>query len=964
MELRTLGALSLEGSTFTRPKPLLLLAYLALEGPQPRSSLTRLFWPTGKNPSDSLSTTLRRLASAHPHLIESEGSRLRTSVPHDAGHLLQALDEKRDEAITLYRGPFLHGVSPSIGEEIDEWVHSTREYLAERVQRLYLERAERSFAAGREHEIRPDAEAAYTLPGAPPLDPGNLERLARLLVVGNSPLAKRAANELGDLGIDFDPTARPDEQVSLHYDRDFVGREHELSTLREYLGDPAVRLVTLHGPGGVGKTRLARHALGLAQHDFETGAYFVELESVSATEEILGAIAAALGLERTSTSTPLDAIAQAIGLGQMLLLLDNLEHIITDSTKVVTELLAKCPNLSILTTSRTRLNIQREWVIALQGLALPEQDAAAEVSRDSDAIRLFLQRARQARHDLSPTGAVLADVVRICRMLDGLPLGIELAAPWVRVMPVAEIASEIARSDELLIGTSGDMRERHRSIRSVFDRSWRLLTDKQRRILAALSVFRGGFTRGAAGAVAEASLPDLVGLVDASLIHVAPDGRYDLHPLVQQYIRERLAAERDVEHSACERHAEYYIGLFEYLNPDQAGRGDAVTPRSLHRDFDNLRAAWLWAAAERPDLLAGTARDLWRFLLSRPAITRADEGLSLANEALRTLSEHNPAHKAAIATALSLASGCNWMQSRYDEARALAEKGIETLSGIDNDKSREFALIALGGSSWKQGEYGTAKQAFEGALALSRQLGLHSSRQLQSVSHIEAALGNAERAIVQIGEAADLNRRCGYLDYLIVDLAYMARLHAELGATDRAVTVAEEAVAIAQQIGNRTLEAFASVALTVALTANARLPAARGVADRALHLTEDIGNLSHRFSANIAVSELALLEGNLEGAHHHAIAALQHARGAPEQLEGLTAVASWQAEVGRDLEAVRLASMAANAPTATATVRRKASDLLAQLEHRLDDGAFSEARRSSQGAPLDEVVRRTLSVPT
>lgn len=272
-----------------------------------------------------------------------------------------------------------------------------------------------------------------------------------------------------------------------------IGREHELQMVIQQVQDPACRLLTLTGPGGVGKTRLALEVAHRLHDIFDDGVCFVSLVGISASEFIIPAIIDSLGF---IPSGALDLKAQLFHFikdKHILLILDNLEHLL-NGIELLDELLEHAPQVKLLTTSREQLNLRAEWAFEVQGLPVPSHIEMENLESNS-AAALFIQRARQVNVNFIPTTEDLSAVRRICKLVDGMPLALELAATWVRMLSAREIAHEIERNIDFLTTIGRDVPQRHRSIRAVFEHSWNLLTEEERRILRQLAVFRGGFTR-------------------------------------------------------------------------------------------------------------------------------------------------------------------------------------------------------------------------------------------------------------------------------------------------------------------------------------------------------------------------------------------------------------------------------------------------------------------------------------
>jgi predicted ATPase/DNA-binding SARP family transcriptional activator len=387
-----------------------------------------------------------------------------------------------------------------------------------------------------------------------------------------------------------------------------VGREQELARLQVLLDDAACRLVTLVGPGGIGKTRLAVEVTAARQDRHRDGAVFVSFVGTAparpeeAADLVVANLAAALGVSLAVPRDPLELLADHLAGRELLLVLDNLEQL-RDAAAALAELLRRSPGVQLLVTSRRRLGLGVEWLVEVPGLPYPPADG---VAAGYEAVELFEARASLVRRGFRLT-ADPEGVARVCRLVAGVPLAIELAARWVRSASPTAIAERLATGLDLLETTAPDVELRHRSLRSVIDWSWRLLTDDERRVLARLSVLRGGFDLDAAAAVAGATLPLLAGLVDHSLVEVGEDGRYGMHELLRQYAADRLAADRDDERATRERHAAYFAGLL----PEPAVAAVGGGP-DLGADVENLRAAtdWLVANAEPARLDAYLDR-LW-----------------------------------------------------------------------------------------------------------------------------------------------------------------------------------------------------------------------------------------------------------------------------------------------------------------------------------------------------------------
>lgn len=608
-----------------------LLAYLVTESNRShaRATLAALLWPEKSEQAAlrNLSQTLVRLrdvlgdsAPAPLHItwqaIQWQPDAAVVDVAEFAALLHTGEPDDLARAAELYRGEFLAGFSLPGCEGFEEWLLLVREQFQQQVlsalhtvaeyhlvEQHWLEAAT---AAQRQIELDRWREDAYRQQMRALAGGG--DRAAALAVY------QRCVQVLhDDLGIEPDgetvalsasirsqeaPAAgtRPQTRPSLPSPlTPLVGRADELARVADLFAQRESRLVTLVGVGGVGKTRLAL-AAAWAQQEY-SGVGWVSLAGITPAADtalqsdvLAAAVAVALGLSFGGRRVPLDELCHTLAERDLLLVLDNCEHL--PVTAFVRELLHAAPRLRILATSRAPLDIAGETLLRLEGLPVPEADA--EEPWHYAGVQLFLERAQRRMPERGHERDDLAAVVRLCRLLDGLPLGLELAARWVGHYSPDEIASEIVADLDFLARHGGDVPDRHRSMGAALGYSWAMLREPERQALARLSVFRGAFDRAAAQAVALTPTTMLVALVDASLLRHLGIGRYGFHELVRQFAAARLA-DRGEADALAERHANYYLDLLTRQETALYGNAPHMAAAVLRDVADNLWQAWSWA---------------------------------------------------------------------------------------------------------------------------------------------------------------------------------------------------------------------------------------------------------------------------------------------------------------------------------------------------------------------------------
>jgi non-specific serine/threonine protein kinase len=612
----------------------------------------------------------------------------------------------------------------------------------------------------------------------------------------------------------------------------FVGRQRELQHVRELLA--RTRILTLTGPGGSGKTRLALEvaAESLLAGEYADGVWWVGLESLADGSLVLQSIAAALGL-REQVSRPLEQIvSEHVRARQMLLLLDNCEHLLRACESVVERLLGIAPHLRVMATSREPLGIAGEVIWPVPPLSLETQREPADagvahfsLAKQSEAVRLFVERATESLPTFTWTDKNAKVISEICARLEGIPLALELAAARVRVLTLKQIAERLDASLGLLIRGSRNVPvPRHRTLRAAIDWSYNLLEQPERILFRRLSVFAGGFTLAAAeqtcgvSQVETSEVLDLLSrLVDKSLVTADllqhGEARYHLLETIRQYAREQLVEAGESE-TLRQRHAQFFVTLAEVAEWQLLGPEQSYWLNRFEQEQDNLRAALDWATHDDGDALGlRLAGALWRYWISRDHFQEGRAWLSrfLAREAAVI---DKPARAKALLGATALAVP----QGDYETARALGEESLGLYRELADPRGIGLCLFALAIVAAERGDEAGACALLEDSLGLWREMG-----DQRGIATALYNLGERARYRRDYRRAAELYEECLEIYDRTHDVGGQALAKRNLALvaqhendTALAARLCAESLALWQVLGNKTqmslcLDAFASV---------------------------------------------------------------------------------------------------------------------------------------------------------
>jgi DNA-binding SARP family transcriptional activator/predicted ATPase len=737
----------------------------------------------------------------------------------------------------------------------------------------------------------------------------------------------------------------------------FVGREQELQALEELVGRE--RLVTVDGLGGIGKTRLALRAAAELADRFPDGVWHVDCTPVASREALIGATIRAIGFPVDACGQELDSQAQLLDyLAQrsLLVVLDNFEHLV-GSAGLLLELLDRAPGVSLLVTSRERLNLREEWVFDLEGL--PYADDGGGASRPA-AARLFLDRAYQAGSGAVPALLDTASVGRVCRLVEGVPLAVELAAAWTSVLSCDEIADEVERSLDFLTTTAHDTSAQHRNLRAVFERSWSLLAEDEREALMQLALFSGGCQRDAALEVAGVDVSLLAALVRASLLRHDPDGRFSMHELVRQYAREKLAATR--QDAFLDRHADYYTHFLAERGPALVGELPLGPTEEVAAEHANVGAALLHAAASWDDDRALSALTALSFFghTQNPgdAATIFDEVVQLLEERGATLARGSGGSKplaAALAWKGYFEAFCGQCSSERTLRRSLPAirvMGLRPELGV--------TLLALGMMAFYESRYDEAVPALEESLGVFRdeRNDLLTAACLLWLGWIYQDSGESDRAGSVYREAYELTDRHGYAlvrAYTLSKLGMWAdgrREYAEAWAYH------ERARAAFDALENDAGRALAVSRMSVSAWGLGEHSEAERLGRESLELFDAIGHRWGVPAAHCRIGLAQLAQGRCREARDSfeiglRLAAGSHLTGL--QLYALVGIAGVLAREGDPERAAGLLLFALAHPATPEDYRVIARRELAEVESELTREALAEAREPTAAWTLDAV---------
>ena len=1002
-------------SGFASRKVEALLVYLVCNPrPHARDVLATLLWPNNDqtralaNLSVAL-TSLRKqldaylLTERHTVAFNTETAfQLDTAVFQQA--IAQAKETQQQNrslnrtraaqlatAVTLYQGDFLTGFSVRDAPEFEAWALLEQEHL----RQLFLTAlTDLTTFHQQRGQIEESIRYARQLLAVDPLQENIQRHLMTLFMQDSQRAAALAQYEQCVRVLEDELGVEPDEETTALYEQmaanewrvedkpsphpsasahhnlsptttPFVGREAELAHIDEWLDGVNGRLLTIIGPGGMGKSRLAQEAARTHLGEFADGVYYVSLVPYTDTAQVITAVSESIGLTLSGKEEPATQLSNHLQSREILLVLDNLEHLLSPALlTLITQLIEKTPDLRLIGTSRQRLRLQAEALLELRGLPYPvssQQSLLAEYA----AVQLFVNRVQQIKRDFRLNEQVTA-VIRLCHLVDGLPLALELAATWTRVLSVAEIVAEIQTGLDALTSTLHDIPERHRSLHAVIESSWQMLSTAEQTLFRKLAVFRGGFSREAAQQVAKATLPQLMSLVDQSFLRLDDDQRFRRHPLLLQFAQAQLATHSDAQSAMEAAHATFFADFVQSRETALHGAAAPQTLAAIGADLENIRKAWQWALSTlHVDLLDQMVTGIGRFFNDK---SRNLEGSTLFESSLKTLDTqletavsepiiakiqvelgrfwHDTGRFVEAETILKEAYRLNQQhqlianqiaclrqlgiviadQGRWQEAHTYLAEALPLCQQAGDEDQILLVLNALGNLSISTGDYVEARAYFNEAMALAQASGntlriaiLHSN-----IAIIANREGNPREAIRQWQLAqqgfVQLNHEVGVANtHHNIAMAYT-----KLEAYDEALASIQAANALHKKVGHKRGMAGGLAVMGSIYVKMGKRREARRYYNDSLQMAQEVGVTWVALGAVVEVGELEISYGNMA-------------------------------------QALRLLAFAVQQPAIEADSLQKAQKLLDELTAELPKEMIIAAETAVQSLTLDALIAQLLA---
>jgi DNA-binding SARP family transcriptional activator/predicted ATPase len=967
-------------------KAIALAAYLSISGEEhSRDALAAIFWPLSNQSRARAAlrrtlSTLRRAVGDEKLDVDGERLALRPSSGfqvdvdqflrlladcethgHRTDQVCPACVAPLSQAVALYHADFMSGFTLRDSPGFDEWqtfqTESLRLELAWALERLVQRHCETQ-------EFDPGIAYARRWMALDPMhDQPHYALMQMYTWTGQRSAALRQYQEYVQI-LEQELGVPPEQDITQLYETvrenhplplpspsltgrshnlplqatPFVGREDELREVGQLLARTSCRLLTISGPGGVGKTRLGLQVAAGRVQSFSDGVFFVPLAHLRSPDLLVPAIAESLGFSFRGRADPKAQLLDYLRDKETLLLLDNFEQFLAppteaaaspqgetqgeegDPTGFLVELLSNVPRVKLVVTSRERLNLKWEWPYEIGGLPFP-RDSTDDTVEDYGAAQLFLHSARRAHPGFSLSEAEKPFLIRICQSLEGMPLGIELAAAWVEVSSCQQIAQEIERNLNFLTTSRRDVPERHRSLQAAFEHSWRLLSPGERDVLSKLSVFRGGLQRQAAEYVTDASLMHLSTFMHKSLLRRTPTGRYEMLEVLRQHAADKLREAPQRHDETHSRHCEFYAGFLSQREELLESKQMDQVLDEIGAEIDNVRAAWRWAVAHHQrEQIEKFLPSLYRFYETRSWFLEGEEAL---RQAAATLSDGSDAVRDPLLVKLRTRQGWFCLKlSRFEEGQELLEASLAASRQLDMPRDAALALNHLGVAAAWLGDFDRAAEFFEESITISSRIDdpIGMAKSLNNIGIVAKIQERYREAKLLLQESLSLYAKSENLAGVVYSLTNLGHVAEALGDLSEAKAFHHKCLGINIEIGDRW-----------------------GMANSLCNLGFILCALHERSAAQICFQESLGIASDLQSIDLI--------------LENLVGIATLASKEGRTEQAVEVVACVLHHPAVAGQAKERAEELLSDLESRMSSQAFAIAQARGKGKDIQQVAR-------
>ena len=885
-----------------------VLYYLAYQGDWvSRDELLYLFWPdtSDKQARSNLRSLLSRSIGKLEYVsIETENDTICWQVKSDVARFKQALEaDDIEKVIDLYQGHLLEGYHCGDALAFEEWLELEREELL----RLFKDKTA-SFASNllMDQNYSKAAEVLKKVLDQDPFDEITFRQYLKAIFLseGQSKAEKVFTDYQKALSKAFD--AVPDEHTFGLMDElstgtiqspiqgpaaiavktkdkvlhnlpikltPFVGRKKERDDLAALLADPVVRLLSIVAPGGMGKTRLAIAVAEEHIGSFADGVWFIPFETLEDPEALVFQLAEGIDYNFSGQEDPKKQLFNYLKEKELLLVTDNLEHLL-EGVVFFSDLLEHSPATKILATSREVLDLRAEHVFELGGLGLDKTPSEDTASNSSEAVKLFIQSAQQRdkSFELSEDNNDL--VAKICERVAGMPLALELAASWLRVLSLEDIIEELEQSIDILEGQSRDRPDRQQSIRTIFDYSWSLLTKGEQAALAKLAVFQGGFDRKAAKEVTQVTVPILLGLANKSFIRKEQTGRYSQHPLMLQYCKEKFE-QLEQNTALILEHAKYFLNFATNFPDIDRIIEPRVVLNAIALDYVNIETAWTVAIAQKDEVLLGNASyNILNFFVYNSRFENGKIFFRRALEALTTESIHHGQLYFSLGHLQGLSGDTNNAISNLQKSLTLLNQSDTSLQ---EERLRSLFWLFI-----NHGVHGNAETSLEflsKCHTLAQEIG-NDYYSAAALSHMawQPSYEIEERTAMYRESISVLEDCKGYVHLTWTQRNFATHFNFYFGAYQEALELIDKCINIELKRGWKSrLANFYSDKATF-LVNHGQLDQAENYAQQVLHMTQALEfsfDLWSIDNAYFVLAKTAKLRGDLAASKENLLAALQ-----------------------------------------------------------------------------------------